>query len=153
VALERLAYAAINRDSLTLSYSCHDALEHNSLFSNRFNIVLDSYFSCHLIDSQLMRNWVENAAKYLTPRGLLISFGFSSADEYYQNYLHRSGEGLIVSDDKRTRIAKRIDTGMSILSFYDQFEPIFIQEHRFSDLTKDGIFRRSILVTVLRRRW
>ena len=95
----------------TLNLSCEqrDALTPAPEFLNRFTIILDAYFSCHILDRDTLLAWNLLASKYLRSGGLLISLAFSSDDEYYAPFLHPSGTHPLIAADTCSQIYKRIE--------------------------------------------
>jgi len=141
----------LSRPPVLLSYHIWNALKPNEEFRGRFDIMLDAYFSCHIVDETILEIWHSNAHSYLRPGGFLLIFGFTDADGYYAQFeINRSG-ALVISKDIFTGIDKRLDSAGSIRDLYPDFCVVHSEHVRFDDFVLGKIYNRDILLSILRR--
>jgi SAM-dependent methyltransferase len=135
---------------INLSYELWNALIPNQAFQERFDIILDAYFSCHIVDEAIFKIWSSNAQAYLRVGGVLLVFGFTIDDSYYaQCDITKSG-GFVISKDTTTGIDKRLDSPEFMESYFNDCYTIYSERVRFPDLVLGKPYDRDILLSVLR---
>jgi SAM-dependent methyltransferase len=141
---------SLSKPPVHLSYGLWDALIPNAAFRAYFDIMLDAYFSCHIVDETILKVWRSNAYNYARPGGFLLTFGFTVDDGYYSQFeIVRSGE-FWISKDKITGIEKRLDSAASIRALFSNFSAVHSEVVTFDDIVLEKTYRREILLSIFR---
>jgi SAM-dependent methyltransferase len=116
-----------------------------------FPLVLDSYVSCHFLESTQIERYFNEIRRVTTPHGTIYSSSFSVEDEYYQVAAVPADSEPRVVIDPNNGIAKRLYTEDEIkilFSRYFKFEYFF--KFEFSDVVLGRDYRRAVLACVMR---
>lgn len=95
---------------------------HQSVFdsipceSAGFDLILDSYMSCHLLVAEERVEFLRKISKLLTPSGVFISFGVSRNDSFYSSYTRINAELSATVLDPITGIEKILTTEQYLLN-------------------------------------
>lgn len=75
-----------------------------------FEIVLDSYMSCHVVALDDRAKLRRRVADVLAPRGVFISLGVARGDSYYKQYTHADADHPALVRDPNSGIIKLLLT-------------------------------------------
>lgn len=118
------------------------------LTDDSVDLVVDSYFSCHLIEEASLNNYFDEVRRILASDGKLYWAGLGVADEYYQSVANsHPAENVIV--DPLNGIPKKLYDARNLdveLPFGD--EPILAMELLFKDDVNKNSYQRSIVSAV-----
>lgn len=73
-----------------------DTLGIDSVPTGSYDLILDSYVSCHLLDPDQRHEHLDQAMRQLAPGGCLLTIGLGSGDSYYERW--RIGESGVTVD-------------------------------------------------------
>jgi SAM-dependent methyltransferase len=141
---------ALSQSPVEVSTHLWNLLIPNNAFIDRFDIMLDAYFSCHIVNETILNIWHSNAHGYLRPGGLLVMFGFTEGDGYYAQFETTKSGALLVSKDSITGIDKRLDSYESVQDLFPKFSLVHLENIRFHDFVLDSEYDREILLSILR---
>ena len=120
--------------------------------NNFFDLVLDSYVSCHFTDDQFKEGYRQQLHRVTKPGGFVFSSQFSVEDEYYAKILEDNKDGGKLVTDPRNEITKRLYAGDEIKNFFRvEFEIPYFVKLEFDDEVQQTVYRRSIFAIVLRK--
>jgi hypothetical protein len=86
----------------------HVAMDETNLPDGRYDIILDSYVSCHILSATSRQSFLDSLLTRLTPGGRLYTAGMGTRDSYYRCHLVSDGEPIAV--DPLNGIAKRLQS-------------------------------------------
>jgi SAM-dependent methyltransferase len=129
------------------------SLEHEFPFDDAsFDLVLDSYVSCHFLDADLREHFVSEIGRVLGDRGQLFSTQFSTEDEYYRALITNLHAVDPIVVDPRNGIAKQLyarTTAQTIFATLGDL-PYFAQ-FDFTDFVIERNYRRSVFALLLEK--
>ena len=73
-----------------------------------YDLILDSYMSCHLLEHDERKDFFLKVRNALAPGGLYINFGISLNDTYYSKFNTTNKQDGVVIIDSNSRIPKLI---------------------------------------------
>jgi SAM-dependent methyltransferase len=118
-----------------------------------FDLVLDSYVSCHFTDPALQQAYWSDLLRLTKPDGHLFSSLFSVEDEYYRRVgrLIEPERNIVV--DPNNGIVKQLYTESQIKRFFDGlFSTKYFAKFEFVDIVLGQAYRRSVFSFVLERK-
>jgi SAM-dependent methyltransferase len=129
------------------------SLEQNLPFpTGSFDLVLDSYVSCHFLDSDLRARFVAQVSRVLTDRGQLFSTQFSTDDEYYRDLLTEPAAADPVVIDPRNGIAKQLYSRAAAQSIFASLGTLrYFAQFDFTDFVVGRDYRRSVFVLLVQK--
>ena len=129
------------------------SLEQNLPFKHgSFDLVLDSYVSCHFLDPALRTHFVSELSRVLEDRGQLFSTQFSTYDEYYRQLLPDANAADPVVIDPRNGIAKQLYSRASAQTVFASLGALrYFAQFDFTDFVVGRDYRRSVFVLLVER--
>lgn len=82
--------------------------------NEQYDILLDSYMSCHLINDGERKGFFEKVSSLLKPGGLFISYGISRADSFYASFARNNALKPVSISDPITKIPKYLTTKLHL---------------------------------------
>lgn len=120
--------------------------------ANAFDLLLDSYVSCHFLDDALIQHYWSEMHRVTRKAGLVFSSLFSVEDEYYRELAQ---EPLVAGStvvDPRNGIAKQLFTLESARRLYSDFFKVkYLVQFEFDDHVVGRDFRRSVIATLMEK--
>ncbi len=106
------------KESVTIENAIVDL---NDLPDGRYDLIIDSYVSCHILSAAERRAFLSALVSRLAPQGRLYTAGMGDTDTYYRRHLFRSKPDAIAVDPlndiskllQPTDIAARDDADIS----------------------------------------
>ena len=150
--LKQAATAANVADRITVY---DQSLQPSFPFENDlFDLVLDSYVFCHIVDDEMRQNYRRELKRVTRPGGLVFSSVFSVNDEYYSTVARSTTTSEKVVTDPNNGITKRLYTRTEIKTFFRlDFEIPYFIEFEFDDVVLGKSYRRNVLASILRGRY
>jgi SAM-dependent methyltransferase len=147
------AKAAADRNSVRQNIALEqlDLLQPLPYESERYDLCLDSYVSCHFLDKKTFNSYWEELSRVTRPGGLIFSSMFCGDDEFYAR-LKSPAFGHAQATDPANSITK-------VLYSEDQFKLLFspplaikyFLKFQFTDTVLHNQYLRSLLVAVLEK--
>lgn len=115
---------------------------------NSIDLVVDSYFSCHLIGKSILNDYFSQVRRVIKSDGQLYWAGLGTRDEYYQNIIDsHPSENIIV--DPINDIPKRLyDIRYLDVELPFEGSPVLATELLFEDTVSGDSYQRSIVSAV-----
>jgi len=128
-----------------VSLQCYDFSSGIKSKNDFFDIILDSYCLCHVIDPSTLAYMRQECARILRPSGILIKIHLDDADIYYKDRTSYADAISAVSYDGVNGIAKR---HFSLDTYTRYMAPNFSQcaavHLRFEDNVRGMTYLRSV---------
>ena len=119
---------------------------------NSFNLVLDSYVSCHITSNEHFTLYWSEVYRVLRPGGIAYCSVFSPDDEYYRTVALPDPDDFRLITDPNNGIAKRLYTESEILSALPpKFSLRYSMNFSFVDTVLGNKFRRQIPIIILEK--
>jgi len=155
VALNELQIEATKAEVADKISSLYCELERPLPFDNSTHeLVLDSYVSCHFIDTGLKQHYLSELARTLKPSGFLFSTQFSVDDEYYRTLTrggHFNRRKVVI--DPNNGVTKALYTEEQAKELFSElFSLVHFVRFEFDDVVLGETYRRVILALALRKR-
>ncbi|HEX8458364.1 MAG TPA: class I SAM-dependent methyltransferase [Pyrinomonadaceae bacterium] len=153
VALSQLRKLAAETGTDRNIRTWNHALEDDLPFEDdSYDLILDSYVSCHFIDENLKQYYRKELLRIAKPGGIVFSTQFSVEDEYYKTLVKNgAGRGKIVVDPNNN-VTKQLYTEDEIkLFFSEDFKLLYFVKFEFDDVVLGQTYRRSIFVLIMRK--
>ncbi len=153
VALRQLHSAAVKADVRDKIHTYNYPLEKPLPFQdNFFDLVLDSYVSCHFTDNHLKQHYRKELQRVMKPGGIVFSSGFSVEDGYYRPMIDNMAGNSTIIVDPNNGIKKQLYTEEEIKSFFSvDFDILYFVKLEFDDVVLGRNYWRSILVLILKK--
>lgn len=122
-------------------------LSPGSFGDERFDLILDAYVSCHLLPDEMVA-YLRDLRTHLTEDGLLLTFQFSSDDEFYASNVESGLEDCLTARDSTNQIRKTMYSEPQLKMALKQTElavPYFAK-FQFDDVVQGRSWRRSMFV-------
>jgi SAM-dependent methyltransferase len=117
-----------------------------------FDLVLDSYVSCHFLDEREFARYWSEVSRVTKPHGHIFCSMFSKDDEYYEKIGRSQPETYPVVRDPVNDIAKRLYDEQEFLKLFpDSLAISYFVNFKFFDLVLGHRYRRSLFVALLER--
>jgi len=115
---------------------------------NSIDLVVDSYFSCHLIGKSILNNYFSQVRRVIKSDGFFFQAEDGIRDEYYQNIIDsHPSENIIV--DPINDIPKRLyDIRYLDVELPFEGSPVLATELLFEDTVSGDSYQRSIVSAV-----
>lgn len=118
----------------------------------KYDLILDSYVSCHLLSDEERLRYLESLTQRLRPGGALYTACLGAKDSYYTRHLVSSASDLPIATDPLNGVSKLLQTGPHFGERLRQLFPVVAStEESFLDRVADRVYRREVLAAVLRR--
>lgn len=154
VALKNLQVEAVQAHVADKISGLYCELEHSLPFHDgTHELVLDSYVSCHFIETTLRKHYLREVARVLKPNGFLFSTQFSVDDEYYRSLLNGDAKRSSIVTDPHNGVTKALYTDeQAKLLFSEYFSLFHFVRFEFDDVVLGETYRRVILALALQKR-
>lgn len=119
--------------------------------NEQFEVFLDSYASCHFVQSGQFEEYWDEVPAHLAASGVIYTSQFLDSDRYYRQFVEPSlSMGRLVSKDPLNRIAKLLFSREQLQNFLEhRFKILASTEVSFSDRVGDGVYQRAIFAALL----
>lgn len=122
------------------------------LDDSSIDLVLDSYVSCHFLDSGLKNHYVCEMSRVLKSHGQLFSTHFSTDDEYYQELITDPDARDPIVVDPRNGIAKQLYSRASAKTLFSSLGDLsYFAQFDFTDFVAGREYRRSVFVLLVEK--
>ena len=142
---ERLAHSTV---SGSVDVLLADATAGFPITDESADLIVDSYFSCHILEEATLDSYFTDVRRILAPDGQFYWSGLGAADEYYQSIADsHPGENIVV--DPLNDIPKKLYNVRNLgveLPFGD--DPTVAMELMFEDEVDADSYQRSIVSAV-----
>lgn len=126
----------------------HDLRKRMPFIDDSFDLVVDSYYFCHLIDEGEKAEYRRELKRVLKPDGILFCTVLSNKDEYFKEVCDDKGNNGIVFDPSNG-LTKQLYTESEINKFFSKdFEIKFSNKFRFKGFVKGKIYWREVISVV-----
>jgi len=116
---------------------------------SRYDIIIDAYVSCHLLDDDLRRRFLNSLRRLLRRGGALFTACMGSRDEYYA--ARTTGPSPAVSTDPLNGVTKLLQPQQTFRAGLEEFSRVqATTAEYFNDTVADQTYRREVLAAVLR---
>lgn len=123
------------------------------LDNSSYDLVLDSYFSCHFINNDSYQFMQSEIKRILKPKGKVIKIHLDADDSYYLQRKEYETEFGFVSYDKQNGIRKNHYNVDAYLKEKEvDYNVLLVKKINFDDLVLNQKFTRSIFVSILEKR-
>ena len=132
---------------------CEHSLQQSLPFPGGvFDVIVDSYVSCHFIEKDLMAHYLSEIHRVSGEEGRIFSSQFSVDDEYYQELVRLPAESAPVVLDPCNRIAKRLYSPDSVKELFSPlFQLRYFAQFEFNDLVLGRLYHRVVFALVLEK--
>lgn len=114
-----------------------------------FDLVLDAYTSCHILDDQVLHDFWRSIEPLVKLTGHVLSISFSTEDTYYSRF--RSGAEKIVTDTTNG-VTKRLYDEPELKALLSSFFAVkYFCKFEFGDVVHGTEYRRAVFIAVLQR--
>ncbi|WP_081716621.1 class I SAM-dependent methyltransferase [Asticcacaulis sp. AC460] len=140
-------------DSATnVEYFKHDFLNGVPFEDGAFDLILDSYAICHVVDIKKLSSLKRECYRLLKANGLLLKIHLDDRDLYYRQRAIREDDFGYVSFDSVNSIQKRHFSLDSYLKFMsDLFQAYCSRQIIFSDNVRGDIYERSVFACAIKK--
>lgn len=119
-----------------------------------FDVIIDSYFFCHLINEVIRENYLNELNRILNNEGLIYMSVFAEDDEYYDKIREANTErdsGIV--EDPHNHVRKQLYTSDQIQAILSNtFTIKKFKNFKFDDVVLGQTFKRSLYITLLSKR-
>jgi SAM-dependent methyltransferase len=123
------------------------ALEADDLPDSQYDVILDSYVSCHMLTAEARLAYLRALRRQLRPGGVLYTTSMGAADAYYGPL----ARGRKLATDPLNGITKRLETPSEFRELLNTVGPIVdVTAERFVDQVAGSSHRRQVLAGVVR---
>jgi SAM-dependent methyltransferase len=137
---------AMDEANSRVKFLCEDAIYYED--AEKFDVVLDSYFSCHILSPDTNQLWLRNVRRNLVDGGLYISLCLSTNDEYYKQFTIEMDRGYEISRDKLSGFDKRLDVPGPFGHDQAGLTCIYSVELALADTILGQVFDRRTILSV-----
>ncbi len=117
-----------------------------------FDLCLDLFVFCHLLDDQIKRHYVSELYRVAKPQGRVISALFDTQDEYYSRFARRHA-GRTVAMDPSNGITKELYSRDIFLQWFTPlFRPEYFIHFEYYDTLERKSYRRRVLAISCQKR-
>jgi SAM-dependent methyltransferase len=118
----------------------------------QFDLVLDSYVSCHLVDPEQFRLYWSGISLMTKGDGTLLSSHFLPDDDYYKQFTFML-DGQQIATDPANGISKLLLTEFDARQrFSSMFDVDTSASIKFNDIVMGREYRRSLLALLMKMR-
>jgi hypothetical protein len=125
-------------------------LDATDLPEDRYDLIVDSYVSCHLLANDERLGYLDGLMALLNPGGCLYTSCMGSDDEYYAKFRDLTAEGL--ATDPLNGVTKLLQPAAS---FSSRCEPVgrIIGSTRvtFPDVVRGTTYQREVVAATVAR--
>jgi SAM-dependent methyltransferase len=115
-----------------------------------FDLVLDSYVSCHFIRPSTFAAYWSEVRRILVPGGLAYSSQFATDDGYYARLAQSTDGGITLATDPANGVTKRLFTESELVAELAPILPaIHLETVRFEDVVEGAPYERSVIGLLL----
>jgi SAM-dependent methyltransferase len=116
----------------------------------RYDIVLDSYVSCHLLSFQARNDYLDGLRRLLRPGGVLYTSCVGADDEYYKVRATRSAAAEMIATDPLNGVTKFLQPRVAFGAHLSEFALVkAVTTERFLDAVGGSMFRREVLAAAI----
>lgn len=116
---------------------------------DEFDLIIDSYVSCHFLSDEQRLQYLETLVSRLSPNGVLYTACMGSGDEFYRRF---RSEPSHASTDPYNGITKLLQDENSFRASLDLLSPSTAGlTERFLDIAAGYNYRREVVAGVIRR--
>jgi len=135
----------------TLRVECAP-LEWWSLPDDTFDLIIDSYVSCHLLGEGQRSRYLNSLAGRLKPGGYLFTSSMGVNDGYYKQFLGIVPSQRAISTDPLNGIAKRLsDSSVADCPSEDEYEVVAAVAEEFEDQVDGRTWTRQVHAALIQR--
>ncbi|EMA14893.1 type 11 methyltransferase [Haloarcula marismortui ATCC 33799] len=116
--------------------------------ADSIDLVIDSYFSCHLIEENVLQNYFDEVRRILSPDGQLYWSGLGVEDEYYQSISNSHPAENVIVDPLNDIPKKLYDSADLDVQLPVAKVPSLTMELLFEDDVAGNSYKRSIISAV-----
>jgi SAM-dependent methyltransferase len=118
----------------------------------QYDLILDSYVSCHILSDYDRMRYLETLISHLRPGGVLYTAAMGSDDSYYRTHIVGCDGGLPISSDPLNGVAKLLQTRTSYPARLGDLAPVSLAVvELFDDVVGAGTYAREVLAAAVRR--
>jgi SAM-dependent methyltransferase len=152
VACEVLRDRARSLDDLQHRITVEQAhLDTDELPDARYDVVIDSYVSCHLLDGDARRRYLSGLRRLLRRGGTLYTACMGTDDEYYAAHASGTAGAIPIAVDPLNGVAKLLQPRVLFREGLAEFSQIeAVTAERFVDLVAGQTYRREVLAAIVR---
>jgi SAM-dependent methyltransferase len=115
----------------------------------QFDLVVDSYLSCHFLDDKVIAAYWNEMARVVRPDGFVFSSVFTTDDQYYQYSLRETCGELPFVTDPANGITKRLYTDEEFKNVIrTSFDILHFVRFEFSDTVLGQAYMRQLFVVM-----
>lgn len=120
--------------------------------SGRFNLVLDSYVSCHILDPINFKAYWNELARVTTPGGLIYTSMFCDDDEFYAGHRQPSHGNTKQALDPANQIVKSLYSESEFKALFQApLRMKYFVKFQFTDVVSYRPYLRSLLIALLEK--
>jgi 2-polyprenyl-3-methyl-5-hydroxy-6-metoxy-1,4-benzoquinol methylase len=127
-------------------------LSARSLPDRRYDLIVDSYVSCHLLSQEDRNDYLDALCSLLSPDGVLYTSAMGVDDEYYSAHVVSQRGRDTIALDPMNGIRKRLQPKST---FREGLSEVAVPQHSvaesFSDAVAGVATRRQVLAALLTR--
>jgi len=128
-------------------------LSRGDLPEDTYDVILDSYVSCHLLSDDDRLNYLHALLSRLRRRGRLYTACMGIDDAYYRSHVLDAGPGPLVTADPLNRIRKLLQPRATFGTTLGDLAPTVVTTAAsFRDAVAGRLYDRQVLGAVLHRR-
>ncbi|MGI8755109.1 MAG: class I SAM-dependent methyltransferase [Acidimicrobiales bacterium] len=117
-----------------------------------YDLIIDSYVSCHILDPVARLDYLNALLGRLRPGGHLFTSCMGSGDAYYRHCARRGGESSSRATDPLNGITKLLRSRNEFASEVAALATVAaVGAETFDDAVNGGTYRREVLAAVLTR--
>ncbi|WP_424005619.1 class I SAM-dependent methyltransferase (plasmid) [Haloarcula salina] len=125
-----------------------DLTEGFPITEDSIDLVIDSYFSCHLIEESVLQNYFDEVRRVLSSNGQLYWSGLGVEDEYYQSISNSHPAENVIVDPLNDIPKKLYDSRNLEVQLPVAKVPTLTMELLFEDDVAGETYKRSIISAV-----
>ena len=116
-----------------------------------FDVVVDSYVSCHFVQADSFEGFWREIPAHVAPSGVIYTSQFLDSDQYYRQFANDGwSNGSVVSTDPLNGISKLLFAPDDLRAFFEgRFNLLASTDLSFSDRVAKGVYQRSIFAALL----
>ena len=117
----------------------------------RYDIVIDSYVSCHLLNDDARRCYLSGLRRLLRPGGALYTACMGADDEYYAAHATDPAGPFSIATDPLNGVAKLLQPRLLFRDGLSEFSRVeAVTTERFDDVVAGQTYGREVLAAVVR---